>query len=55
MSQVPPFYSTRPGENRHHNNNQCTEGNNIEAHYKKSGTGGYSLCSHCAKLNSEGR
>jgi hypothetical protein len=39
----------------HHNNTWCTEGNNIEPRYRQQGTGGKPLCSHCARLNSQGR
>lgn len=50
-----PWHSIRPGENRHHDNTACTEGNNIEAYYRRSGTGGYPLCAHCTKLDREGK
>lgn len=30
MSKVSPFHSKRPGTKVHHNDNKCTEGNNIE-------------------------
>jgi hypothetical protein len=39
----------------HHNNTKCTEGNNIEPQYKREGTGGKPLCSHCARLNLVGK
>jgi len=54
MSQVNPFHSTRQGENVYHNNNRCTEGNNIERYYYAPGTGGLRLCSRCADLNARG-
>lgn len=38
----------------HHNNTKCTEGNNIERHNVRSGTGGKPLCNHCARLNALG-
>jgi len=50
MAKVSPFHSTRTGETVHHNNDSCTEGNNIEDRYKASGTGGRPLCAHCARL-----
>jgi hypothetical protein len=53
--KVAPFHSTRPGETVHHDNDKCTEGNNIETQYKKAGTGGRPLCKHCERLNSEGK
>jgi len=55
MATVSPWYSTRKGEDRHHNNTLCTEGNNIEVYYRKPGTGGHPLCTHCAKLNAQGK
>lgn len=39
----------------HHNNNKCTEANNIERENLRSGTGGKPLCQHCSRLNSEGK
>lgn len=35
----------------YHNNTGCTEGNNIEARNRRDGTGGKTICSHCARLN----
>lgn len=39
----------------YHNNNACTEGNNIEPQYLRIGTGDRALCAHCARLNAIGR
>lgn len=50
-----PWHSKRLGETRHHDNTLCTEGNNIETYYRASGTGGRPLCSHCQKLDAQGR
>jgi hypothetical protein len=50
-----PWHSTRFGETVYHNNTLCTEGDNIEPYYLAQGTGGKVLCTHCAKLNREGR
>ena len=50
MAKVSPFDSTRPGTKVYHNDNECTEGNNIEDHYRKAGTGGHPLCDHCEQL-----
>jgi hypothetical protein len=52
--QTSPWHSTRPGERVHHNNDKCTEGNNIEPHYRQEGTGGLPLCEHCRRLNERG-
>ena len=37
----------------YHNNTKCTEGNNIEARNRRSGTGGKPLCQHCKSLNQQ--
>jgi hypothetical protein len=49
MAKVPPFYSTLL-KDVYHDNDQCTEGNNIEPRYRASGDGGLPKCSHCARL-----
>ncbi len=48
--KVNPFYSKQPGTSVYHDNNQCTEGNNIEASNRESGTGGHPKCDHCKRL-----
>jgi hypothetical protein len=51
MAKVSPFHSVKPNtSNVHHNNDKCTEGNNIEKQYLKSGSAGRPLCAHCARL-----
>jgi len=50
-----PWHSKRPGETVHHDNTQCTEGNNIEKYYLAQGTGGRPLCKHCDRLDREGK
>lgn len=55
MAQVRAFYSIRVGEQVYHNNDKCTEGNNIEKYNWREGTGNKRLCQHCQKLNSEGK
>ena len=54
MTQTSPWHSTRAGETVYHNNDRCTEGNNIESYYRATGTGGKDL-RRCAELNSEGK
>lgn len=49
------WHSIRPGETVHHDNTVCTEGNNIETHYRRSGTGGRPLCHHCKQLDDAGK
>ncbi|MEV1332718.1 hypothetical protein AB0J20_24460 [Micromonospora costi] len=48
MARVSPFHSVL--QSVHHNNNQCTEGNNIEPRNRREGTGGKPLCHRCANL-----
>lgn len=56
MSYKAPWHSTKPNtKNVYHNNNQCTEGNNIEDRYLAQGTDGRPLCEHCDRLNKEGK
>ena len=50
MTKVSPFHSKRPGTTVYHDNNQCTEGNNIESANRASGTGGLPKCEHCKRL-----
>jgi hypothetical protein len=51
MANVSPFHSAKPNaSNVYHDDNRCTEGNNIEAHYRRSGTGGRPRCAHCNRL-----
>lgn len=49
MTKVSPFHSKK--QDVHHDNSECTEGNNIERENKESGTGGKPLCQHCKKLD----
>lgn len=51
--KVKPYHSKTPGTSVYHNNNKCTERNNIEKSNIKQGTGDLSLCSHCKRLNSK--
>ena len=49
MAKVAPFHSVKPNTpNVYHDNNACTEGNNIEN--KRDGTGNRPLCKRCAEL-----
>lgn len=52
MAKVSPFHSVKPSAPKvYHNNNACTEGNNIESHNRRPGTDGRPLCNHCARLS----
>jgi hypothetical protein len=53
--KVAPTYSAERGRDRYHNNDKCTERNNIETYNLRQGTDGRQLCHHCAKLNAEGK
>lgn len=56
MARVSPFHSVKKSDRQvHHNNSKCTEGDNIQPAYKRSGTGGHPLCNHCTRLNREGK
>ena len=50
MAKVNPFHSKLPGTTVHHDDNKCTEGNNIETQNRISGTGGLPKCDHCNRL-----
>lgn len=51
MAKVAAFHSKlTTDKNVYHNNDKCTEGNNIETRNKVAGTGGRPLCTHCARL-----
>ena len=53
MTRVAPIHSVK--QDVHHNNNRCTERNNIESVNRREGTGGKPLCKRCAELNREGK
>ena len=55
VMQVNPFHSKRKEVEVYHNNNKCTEGNNIERENLRQGTGGRRLCERCKELNRKGR
>jgi hypothetical protein len=59
MPRVAAFHSVNPriphSRRRYHDNSRCTEGNNIEWQYRRSGTGGYPRCHHCTTLAAQGR
>jgi hypothetical protein len=51
MAKVAPFHSVKNTDRRvYHDNNSCTEGNNIEAANKRAGTDNRPRCEHCARL-----
>ena len=51
MGKVTPFHSKLDTDRKvYHDNDKCTEGNNIEKRNKVSGTGGRPLCKRCGDL-----
>lgn len=53
MAGVSPTHGE--GRDVYHNNNRCTERNNIERANLRQGTGGNRLCETCKRLNREGK
>jgi len=52
MAKTSPWHSTRESDRKvYHDNTSCTEGNNIESRYKRSGTDGRPKCAHCSRLS----
>jgi hypothetical protein len=51
MAKVPPFHSVLSSDRRvYHDNDSCTEGNNIERQNRRVGTGDRPRCDHCQRL-----
>jgi hypothetical protein len=51
MAKVPPFRSKLKSDKPvYHDNNKCTEANNIESKNKAYGTGGRRKCERCKEL-----
>lgn len=51
MAKVAPFHSKKQTARKvYHDNDKCTEGNNIEKENKVSGTGNRPRCEHCTRL-----
>lgn len=55
MAKVNPTHSVKPQQEVYHNNDKCTERNNIEKENLRTGTAGRRLCSKCQRLNEEGK
>lgn len=49
MANVAPFHSSLQ-KDVYHDDNRCTEGNNIESRNRVSGTGGLPKCARCKTL-----
>lgn len=56
MARVAARHSSRESDRQvYHDNDQCTEGNNIETRFHRTGTGGRPRCEHCDRLARQGR
>lgn len=52
MAKTAPWYSVKPTDRRvYHDDNACTEGNNIETQNRRPGTDGRPKCEHCKRLS----
>ena len=52
MAKVSPFHSVKETDRKvYHDNDSCTEGNNIEPENRRSGTDGRPKCDHCTRLS----
>lgn len=50
--RVKPFHSIKKiDRNVYHDNDRCTEGNNIETANRRDGTDGRPRCEHCERLD----
>jgi len=51
MAKIPPWHSARVSDrNVYHDNDKCTEGNQIAIYNHIPGTGGRIKCEQCSKL-----
>lgn len=51
MTKVSPWHSVLETDRQvYHDNTACTEGNNIEAKYRRPGTDGRPRCKRCSEL-----
>ena len=51
MAKMKPIHSDEPGRKVYHDNDGCTEANNIEKRHLEHGTGDKRICKHCKKLD----
>ena len=52
MAKTNPWHSTRETDRKvYHDETKCTEGNNIEERYRKSGTDGRPKCKNCRDIS----
>lgn len=51
MAKVAAFHSVKETDRQvYHDNDECTEGNNIEPENRRPGTDNRPRCEHCARL-----
>lgn len=56
MTVVSAWHSVKLTDPKvYHNNNACTEGNNIEAKNRRSGSDGRALCKNCQEKTRQGK
>lgn len=56
MSKVAAFHSVKPNDpKKYHDNDKCTEGDNIQPENKRAGTGGFPRCKRCTELEQQGK
>lgn len=49
--KVSPYHSTNPSDpDVHHDHSDCPSGQQIPAHNRRPGTGGYPRCQHCRNM-----
>ena len=51
MAKVAAFHSIKPSASVYHDESTCTEGNNIEANNRRSGTAGRPKCDRCKEIS----
>ena len=51
MAKVAPYHSINPSDpDVYHDHDDCPSGQQIPAHNRRAGTGGYPRCKHCVNL-----
>ncbi len=52
MAKIAAWHSKREADRKvYHDDNKCTEGNNVETYNRTPGTAGRPKCEHCQRLN----
>jgi hypothetical protein len=51
VAKVAPYHSINPSDpDVYHDHDDCPSGQQIPAHNRRSGTGGYPRCKHCVNM-----